>query len=179
MIMKKLLIFICFGFSLSGFAYKIAPKDIWVGGGMGGIVNVARYERSPDETPKGGLALMGTVNYALDSFLGAYGSLNPQFLPDAFSLGIEGGAKYWFSYFNTPYFPYISAGLSTALMFTDGSRKNHFNIGLAAGAGLNFFITGNFLAGVGIKFYPTVGFIGSSTRFEFSTLGFLEIAFKI
>lgn len=177
--MKKIIFFFFFILKVNtAFSYKIESKDFLVGGGLGANVNVVRYDKASKETPKAQMPLLINFDYAIDPLLGIYGSLIPKFGADSIALSLESGAKYWWS-FDAPYMPYLALGLTLSSVFPTNSYVNHYNIGLGSNLGLDFFILGNFLLGLGIKFNPSIAFVGHENKFEFSTLGFVLVTFRI
>jgi|SRR5579871_4933038 len=160
-------------------AYRIEEGAYYVGGGFGANINAVRFDVAPRTTPKAELPLIGQIDYAIDRNFGVFANFIPQFSGDSLAFQLKGGAKYWFSFLDAPYVPYVSLALTNIFMFPMGRVPNHYNIGLSPGTGVNFFVLANFLVGAHVHFNPSIAFADGEKKFEFSVLAFFDVSVKL
>jgi hypothetical protein len=151
--------------------------EYYVGAGFGMNVNVARMEK-PSQTPGTELPLWGGIDYLIDSNWGVFGSVLPSFATGSVGLGLRGGAKYWFTNFDFPLFPYVSLALAPSFTMPFAG-PNHVNLGLSPGVGVAYFIVAKFLVGAHVHFNPSVAWGGGATKFEFAVMPFFDLTLRI
>jgi hypothetical protein len=169
---------LCFS-CLSVFAYRIEGGEYYVGAGFGAHINVLRYEVEPGATPKADLPLLVNIDYSIDQNIGVFGSFVPHFAAGSIAFAFRAGAKYWFTFFEAPYVPYISLAFSPAFLFPLNSAHPHFNLGLSPGLGIDFFVMANFLVGAHAHFNPSIAFINNDKKGEFAVTALFDVAFRI
>lgn len=160
-------------------AYRIESGQYYVGGGFGANVNVVRFDVAPRNTPKAEMPLLVNLDYAIDQNFGVFGSFMPQFGAGSIAFGFRAGAKYWFTFLDAPYVPYVSLALAPTFLFPMGEMPNHFNLGLSPGLGMNFFVMAKFLVGAHIHFNPSIGFVDGEKKFEFSVMSFFDVTIRV
>ncbi len=159
-------------------AYRYDSGQFYMSGGLGANVNVVRNE-GRDATPKAAMPLYMTLDYAMDKNWGVFATLAPQFSGSAVSFLTRGGVKYWMTFMDAPYVPYVSLAMTPALFWPTGESKSHLNFGLSPGLGVNFFVMANFLVGLHLNFNPSVAMMTDRREFEFSVSGLLDVSFRI
>ena len=160
-------------------SYKIEGGESFVGAGLGANVNVVRYDVARKETPRGQLPLAITYDYAIDRNFGVFGTFVPHFGAGSVAMQLSMGAKYWFSYFDAPYVPYLSLALTPTFLVPTGVGVRHTNIGITPGVGVNFFVMADFLVGAHVNFNPSIAIVGDEKKFEFSVNAMFDVTFRI
>ncbi|MCA9508370.1 MAG: hypothetical protein KC505_08120 [Myxococcales bacterium] len=164
--------------SISLSAYRYDSGQLYVSGGLGAHINVVRHEgKSP--TPKAYMPFYGTLDYAIDRNFGVFASFAPQFSGGVISFLSRAGIKYWFSFLETPYVPYVSLAITPELVVPTSSAKNHINIGISPGIGINYFVMAHFLVGMHLNFNPTFAFIDGQKQMELGVIGLFDVSFRI
>ncbi|HXW53797.1 MAG TPA: hypothetical protein VEL47_06805 [Myxococcota bacterium] len=171
----------CFllGTAFTARGYRIEEGAYYVGGGFGVNVNTARFDKEPRRSPGVQLPLIAHLDYAIDRDFGVFGDFIPQFAASSLALGFKGGAKYWFSFLDTPYVPYAALSLTTSFLFPSGKAPNHVNLGFSPGFGMNYFVLAKFLLGAHVHFNPSIAFADGEKKFEFSVLAYFDVTIKI
>ncbi len=159
-------------------AYKFDSGQYFLSGGVGANVNVVRMTGA-EASPKAYMPLSLTLDYKLDTALGVFGTIVPQFGGSALSLLLHAGAKYHINLANAPYVPYLALAISPSMMFAQGEPKNHFNLGLSPMLGLNYFVMANFLLGLHVGFHPSLAWANGQRQAEFGVSSLLDVSFKI
>ncbi len=173
------LVFILLLLSQNAVAYRMIGGDLFLGGALGAQVNVVRKHEGENQTPKGALPFIVHADYAIDENWGVNAAFSTQFSPGA--LGFSGtlGAKYWFSYFNAPYIPYVGIGMAP-LYFTPIEQGNkEFKLGVPVDLGFQFFLLANLLMGIKLQMVPVILFGDQTPKTEFSVLGLMTVAFRL
>jgi hypothetical protein len=159
-------------------AYKYDSGQYYMSGGLGANVNVVRHEgREP--TPKAAMPLYMTLDYAVDKNFGVFATFAPQFSGSAVSFLTRAGAKYWMTFMDAPYVPYVSLALTPALLWPTGQAKSHVNLGISPGVGINFFVMANFLVGMHLNLNPSIAMVNNERHFELAVSGLLDVSFRI
>lgn len=164
--------------AFSAFSYRFETSESYISGGLGLTTNVARFNQLSLETPKIQLPIIGSYDYFIDKNISAFGSVIPQFFADSIGISFKGGAKYWFL-FDGPYVPYVSLALLSSFLFPTDEKKNHYNLGLSPGVGMNYFVLAHFLVGAHIHFNPSIAFASSEKKFEFSVTTFFDVMLRL
>lgn len=175
-LLRAFVLFFSLFTSVTALGYRIEAGDLFVGGGFGVNVNVARMEK-PTKTPGAELPLWIGTDYLFDANWGVFGSVIPSFSVGSFGLGMRAGVKYWFTQFDLPFFPYASLALSPSFLILKDA--NHFNIGLSPGGGVYYFIVAKFMVGAHVHFNPSLAFGGSEKKFEFSVMPFFDLSLRL
>lgn len=165
--------------SISAKAYRIEADSYYLGGGFGVNINAVRLKDSRRATPKAEMPIIAHLDYAIDRNWGVFGSFIPQFGAGSIGFGFRGGAKYWFSFFDAPYVPYVALALTPTFLFPVGEVPNHFNIGISPGVGMNFFVLAKFIVGAHVFVNPTLAFVDKTRKFEFSVMTFFDVTLKV
>lgn len=179
MLKQAILLFILLSASLTSRAYRLEEGQYYVGGGFGANVNVVRFDTAPRATPRAQLPILANLDYTIDKNFGVFGSFIQHFGAGNVALGFRAGAKYWFSFLDAPYVPYVSFALVPSFLFPMGEAPVHFNLGFSPGAGMNFFVMSKFMVGAHVHFNPSVAFADGAKRFEFSVMTYFDVTLKI
>ena len=174
---RCILLFIGLLLPAPSFAYRMAAGEYYVGAGFGMNVNVARMDK-PSQTPGMQLPLWGGIDYLIDSNWGVFGSIIPSFAVGSVGLGLRGGAKYWFTHFDFPLFPYVSLALAPSFL-VPFTGPNHINLGLSPGVGVNYFIVAKFMVGAHVHVNPSIAWSKGERQFEFSIMPFFDLALRL
>lgn len=166
-----------FSFSLS--AYKFYGGDYFFGAGFGANVNVVRFVDVGGKKPMADMPLLFKFDYAIDQNLGVFADFVPQFSTSCMTFGLRAGAKYWMSFLNAPYFPFLSLAISPSFLVPLKDASTHFNLGITPGFGMSFFLMAKLLIGAQVNFNPSVVFVDKKRKFEFSVMSFFDIALRI
>lgn len=159
-------------------AYKYDSGQFYVSGGLGANINVVRYD-GPNASPKAYMPFYTTLDYAVDRNFGVFASFSPQFSGSAVSFLTRAGMKYWFSFLDAPYVPYISLAITPELLWPTSRHESHINFGLSPGIGINYFVMANFLVGMHLNFNPTIAMVDGGRNFELAVSGLLDVSFRI
>ncbi len=158
-------------------AYRMEGGEFYAGAGFGMDVNVARMTK-PSSTPGLELPLLASVDYLIDSNWGVFGSVVPTFAASNVGMKLFGGAKYWFTQFDFPLYPYVSLAFvpSFNIPFTG---PTHINLGLSPGVGASYFVVSKFRVGAHLHFNPSVAWAAGASKFEFAVMPFFDLTLRV
>lgn len=168
---------LCMVVARNASAYRVESGELYLNGGFGVNLNVARMEK-PSKTPGAELPLLGGVDYLIDNNWGAFATLIPSFGVGNIGIGVRAGAKYWLTQFDWPVLPYASLAVTPGFLIPFNGA-NHFTIGVAPGFGVNYFVVAKFMVGVHVHMNPSFAFAGGEKKFEFAVMPFFDVSLRI
>lgn len=160
-------------------AYRIDPGEFYVSGGLGANISVVRNTMSSKYTPKAFLPMTMGLDYAIDERIGLFMNLVPQFASDHLGFSFHGGAKYWLSFFESPFVPYVSLAFSPSILIPTNHNPSHINLGLSPGIGMSYFILAKLMVGTHIYFNPSLALVDGERNFEFSVMSFFDVSLRV
>ena len=164
--MKKNLLIVIFcllGASSVG-AYDFTAGDFLLRGFGGGSINVIHEDGKSERTPGAGGIFSLDLEYMLTEAWSVSGSIRPMFAPLFVDLGFAAGVKYRFTNNSVPFIPYIGAALNPAALIPINVGRGHFNLGLRALGGCDYFLMRDLAFGIELALEPSYVISGAKYR---------------
>lgn len=180
--MKKNLLIVIFcllGASSVG-AYDFTAGDFLLRGFVGGSINVISEDGKSEKTPDAGGILSLDLEYMLTDAWSVSGSIRPMFAKLFVDLGFAAGVKYRFASNSVPFIPYVGVALTPALLFPIDVGRDHFNLGLRALGGCDYFLMRDLAFGVELALEPSYVIYGAKYhKFELTVEALVGLTWRI
>ena len=164
-------------FDVPAHAYTVQTGDQMVRTTMGLSSNFMRYEVVTKETPANAFLTGLGYEYALDGPWNVVGQIAPGFADGFIDLRLGGGAKYRLIQLEMPLIPYAEAQLISAFGIPTRYQELHFNLGMRAGLGFDYFIMRQLSVGLGLA-WEFSGLFSPELAPEMSAEGLLSVGWK-
>lgn len=136
-------------------AYTVKAGDQVVRATAGGTFNFVRHRLVSRETPASLMTVGVGYDFAFTNSFSVIGALRPGFAERYIELPAAAGVRYRFPGLDAPLIPYASLEATLSLGLPLEPPPPHLNLGLRAGAGFEYFVTGSF--GLGVEFALETG----------------------
>lgn len=166
--------------SASAFSYEFATEKIFIRGVVGPTINVVRYDLNPaDATPGAGLMIGVEAEYVVSKPWSLIGGFRPAFAPGFVDVGFGFGGKYRWDDFDIPINVSTGLELTPSILVPTSNVDSHFNLGLRASLGVDYFVMSNIVLGAQVAFDPSILMNQSMRSFEASIEFLFGVMYKI